>query len=114
MNGEVRIGTRFYRIFLLSLIFGVLWVKGYLWWVFSVALLLYLGDALIIPFISAASEYSRQPSPPPWQAAGSARQRSAASPARPPADADAENPGGSDDDFREPRPSRSAPRRKGP
>ena len=31
-----------------------------------------------------------------------------------PADADAENPSGSDDDFREPRPSRSAPRRKGP
>jgi hypothetical protein len=39
-----------YRIFLLSLIFGVLWVKGYLWWVFGVAILLYVMDiALNLP-----------------------------------------------------------------
>jgi len=31
-----------YRLFLLSLIVAVLWVKGYLWWVFGIAILLYL------------------------------------------------------------------------
>jgi membrane protein implicated in regulation of membrane protease activity len=31
-----------YRIFLLSLIVAVLWVKGYLWWVFGVASVLFV------------------------------------------------------------------------
>ncbi len=31
-----------YRIFLLSLIVAVLWVKGYLWWVFGIALGLFM------------------------------------------------------------------------
>jgi fatty acid desaturase len=31
-----------YRIFLLSLIVAVLWVKGYLWWVFGIALVLFM------------------------------------------------------------------------
>ncbi len=30
-----------YRIFLLSLIVAVLWVKGYLWWVFGIAIVLF-------------------------------------------------------------------------
>jgi len=31
-----------YRIFLLSLIVAVLWVKGYLWWVFGIAIVLFM------------------------------------------------------------------------
>src|SRR5204863_8197885 len=111
MNDQLNIGTRIYRLFLLSLIFGVLWVKGYLWWVFSIALLLYLSDTFLFPMISAASEYSRPSSGPQRMPSWAAEQRSAGPPARPPADA--ENPSGGDDDFREPKPSRSAPRRRG-
>ncbi len=36
-----------YRIFLLSLIFGVLWVKGYLWWVFGIAVCLYSMELVL-------------------------------------------------------------------
>jgi len=36
-----------YRLFLLSLIVAVLWVKGYLWWIFAIAILLYLIDGLM-------------------------------------------------------------------
>jgi len=35
------------RLFLLSLIVAVLWVKGYLWWIFGIAILLYLVDAIL-------------------------------------------------------------------
>jgi len=35
------------RLFLLSLIVAVLWVKGYLWWIFGIAILLYLIDAFM-------------------------------------------------------------------
>jgi membrane protein implicated in regulation of membrane protease activity len=31
-----------YRIFLLSLIVAVLWVKGYLWWIFGIAVVLFI------------------------------------------------------------------------
>src|SRR4051794_7908733 len=111
MNNHLNLGTRIYRLFLLSFIFGVLWVKGYLWWVFSIALLFYLSDTLLFPMISVASEYSRPSSGPQRLPSWSAEQRSAGPAARPPADG--ENPSGGDDDFREPRPSRSSPRRKG-
>ena len=37
-------GRRLYRLFLLSVLFGVLWAKGYLWSVFILAILLYLYD----------------------------------------------------------------------
>jgi hypothetical protein len=36
-----------YRLFLLSLIVAVLWVKGYLWWIFGIAILLYLIDGFM-------------------------------------------------------------------
>ena len=36
-----------YRIFLLSLIAAVLWVKGYLWWVFGIAVFLFLLNAFM-------------------------------------------------------------------
>ena len=31
-----------YQLFLLSLIVAVLWVKGYLWWVFGIAIVLFV------------------------------------------------------------------------
>ena len=46
------LGGRLYRIFLLSILFGVLWVKAYLWTAFIFALLLYLYDAIVIPALT--------------------------------------------------------------
>jgi hypothetical protein len=48
-------GRRLYRLFLLSIFFGVLWVKGYLWTVFICAILLYLYDAIVIPALATQS-----------------------------------------------------------
>jgi membrane protein implicated in regulation of membrane protease activity len=36
-----------YRIFLLSLIVAVLWVKGYLWWVFGIAIVLFTINMVV-------------------------------------------------------------------
>jgi hypothetical protein len=47
------VGRRLYRIFLLSVLFAVLWVKGYLWSAFILALLLYLYDTIVIPALTA-------------------------------------------------------------
>ncbi|MGO9469502.1 MAG: hypothetical protein ACLQIB_08670 [Isosphaeraceae bacterium] len=41
------IATLLYRIFLLSLIAAVLWVKGYLWWILGIAVFLYLLNAFM-------------------------------------------------------------------
>ncbi len=41
------LGRRLYRIFLLSILFAVLWVKGYLWTAFIIALLLYAYEIVI-------------------------------------------------------------------
>jgi hypothetical protein len=49
------LGRRLYRLFLLSILFGVLWVKGYLWTSFIFALLLYLYDAIILPSLATQS-----------------------------------------------------------
>jgi hypothetical protein len=43
------LGRRLYRLFLLSILFGVIWVKGYLWSAFVIALVLYLFDVVVIP-----------------------------------------------------------------
>jgi hypothetical protein len=51
-EGPFGLGRRLYRIFLLSILFGVLWVKGYLWTAFVIALLLYLYDAIVIPALT--------------------------------------------------------------
>jgi len=40
-SGQIIAGV-IYRIFLLSLIVLVLWVKGYLWWIFGIAVILFL------------------------------------------------------------------------
>ena len=103
-------GTRLYRLFLLSIMFSVLWVKEYLWSAFILALLLFLGDTFIVPMLQVVSnmppDYSaprRTKSPRPTTPSSTARtNEDAASP-----------PAGGGDDFREPMPGRSSPRRKG-
>jgi hypothetical protein len=35
------------RLFLLVVIFGVLWVKEYLWWAFGLAIVLYVVSAIM-------------------------------------------------------------------
>lgn len=103
-------GTHIYRLFLLSIVFGVLWVKGYLWWAFTMALLLFLGDTCISPMLRIAASMSPDDSAP--RRAKSPRQTIPPSPARTNEDA-ASSPARGGDDFREPMPGRSAPRRKG-
>ncbi|SRR5579883_569031 len=49
---ETALGRRLYRIFLLSILFGVLWIKGFLWTAFIVALMLYLLDTIILPALA--------------------------------------------------------------
>lgn len=40
-----------HRLFLLAAMFAVLWVKGYLWWIFGVALALYFASAVMMPVV---------------------------------------------------------------
>ena len=64
-EGEFGIGRRLYRIFLLSILFGVLWVKGFLWSAFIVALVLYLCDVIVVPALAMqAIELSESASEP--------------------------------------------------
>ncbi len=103
-------GTQIYRLFLLSMMFGVLWVKEYLWSAFILAFLLFLGDAFIIPFLQIASNLPD----------GSSAPRRTKTPRRtipsPPSPTDQDESGPQPqggEDFREPMPSRSSPRRRG-
>jgi hypothetical protein len=49
---SLRLLTGFlHRLFLLTAMFAVLWVKGYLWWIFGVALGLYLASAVMMPVV---------------------------------------------------------------
>jgi hypothetical protein len=91
---DLRLVTKmFYRLFILSWILAVLWVKGYLWWVFAVAAALLLVDVLV------------RMSPPPTnpsrsQPAKSSSKRKASN---------AEEPAvGADFSWREPKPPWSA------
>ena len=98
-----------YRLFLLSIMFGVLWVKEYLWWAFSIALLLYLLDTFFIPLLMVATSMPRERpevrwTKPPRPAKSASAAKTDEVEASPP-------PSGADD-FREPMPSRSSPRRK--
>jgi len=112
-NWEVTV----YRLFLLSILFAVLWAKEYLWTAFCLALLLYVSSLFFIPMlIEMSSMQGRPPIPIPTpepMPAGPSRQRRSASPA-PAIEEDEEPAAESNDDFREPRPSRSPPRRKSP
>jgi hypothetical protein len=104
-------GTRIYRIFLLSWVLGVLWAKGYLWWVFGIALLLYVWDAILFPFIVQGGVSLPESSEP--ESTDSAAAETSSRTSRRWAAADEEKPAEREDDFREPRPGRSSPRRKG-
>jgi hypothetical protein len=102
-------GTHLYRLFLLGIMFGVLWKKEYLWSAFVIALLLFLGDTLIIPALQIASNM-----PPENPAPRRPKSRRQTLPPSPPTDEDADGPAaGGGDDFREPMPGRPSPRRKG-
>jgi hypothetical protein len=77
------LGRRLYRMFLLSILFGVLWVKGFLWTAFIIALLLYLFDTILIPVLAMqsvelpepGSEPEPEPEPEPPPRRGRARGR---------------------------------------
>ena len=102
-------GTQLYRLFLLGIMFGVLWQKGYLWTAFLMALLLYLGDRLVIPMIQIAANMS-----PEYPAPRRPKSRRRRLPPSPPMDEDDDGPAAeSGDDFREPMPGRPSPGRKG-
>lgn len=84
-EGEFGLGRRLYRIFLLAILFGVLWVKGFLWSAFIIALVLYLYDAIVVPALAMqaielagsenepASENEPVPQPPPRRGRGRGR-----------------------------------------
>ncbi len=109
-KNQTELGLRIQRLFLLSIIFGVLWVKEYLWCAFFLAGLLYFGETLIAAMLQAALNASPEPTP----RRRTRRQREMMPPTPAWTSEDAEGPpveGGAD--FREPPPSRPAPRRKG-
>lgn len=62
---RVTLGRYLYRIFLLSVLFGILWTKGYLWTVFVFALLLYLFETILKPILEleAARRFDLEPEP---------------------------------------------------
>jgi hypothetical protein len=88
-----------YRLFLVSWIFAVLWVKGYLWWVFGIAALLFVLEMVKALASSSRSGGDFRPAAP------RSHGRASSTNSR-----DEE-----DNDFwREPRPPRSAPQTKKP
>ena len=101
MKNKLDLGPWIYRLFLLSFLFAVLWVKGYLWWVFGIALVLFLADTVVFPLLSVAVSMSALP-------VARARRPKASS------QAGASGPAAGGEDFREPKPSRSSPQRRGP
>jgi hypothetical protein len=78
---EFGLSRRLYRIFLLSILFGVLWIKGFLWSAFIVALILYLLDTVVLPALAmqavqmpeAEDQPEAEPEPPPRRGGGRGR-----------------------------------------
>jgi len=59
---SLRLLTGFFdRLFLLAAMFAVLWVKGYLWWIFGAALGLYLASVLAVPTARELVQGARAP-----------------------------------------------------
>ena len=108
-KNQVDLGIRIQQLFFLAIIFGVLWVKGYLWCAFFLAGLLYFGETLLAAAFRAALSVS--PEPTPRRRTESQREMMPPTPDRSSEDA-GESPADSGDDFREPPPSRSSPRRR--
>src|SRR5215471_8437713 len=80
MKKKLDLGLWIYRLFLLSVMFAVLWVKGYLWWAFGIALILYLADTIVFPFLSVAASMPPGTTARPRNAKAT-RQTSASGPA---------------------------------
>ena len=106
---HIDLGIRIQRLFLLSIIFGVLWVKQYLWSAFLLAGLLYFGEGLLAAVVRAAMSVPQDPAP--RRRTRSRQEMMPPVPTR--TNDDAEEPAvEAGDDFREPPPSRSAPRKR--
>jgi hypothetical protein len=109
-KNAIDLGTRIYRVFLLAIVFGVLWVKEYLWMAFLLSLLLFLGDTLLMPVLRAAVTVPPAPRPrgrrrPQWEMMPTLPTSPGEEASEPAVE------GG--EDFREPPPPRrSAPRKR--
>jgi hypothetical protein len=88
-----------YRLFLLSWILAVLWVKGYLWWIFAVSVIALIASLLVDISRAAAN------APAPQRARTLPKRRFSSG-------GNAEEP--VDGSWREPMPPRSVPRSKNP
>jgi len=96
MDEKYFIGRLIYRLFLLSWFFAILWVKGYLWWLLAIAVLLFVGSVLVsTPFSVRAVDESK----PEMPAAKRRRWTTKMSE-------------DDDDTWREPKPSQPTPRTK--
>jgi hypothetical protein len=65
MNESSPISDLVYRLFLLSWIFAVLWVKEYLWWAFALAASLLVWHGIILPMIAVSGTINSNPGEPP-------------------------------------------------
>jgi hypothetical protein len=108
-QNQFDLGIRIQQLFFLSIIFGVLWVKEYLWCAFLLAGLLYFWESLLAAAFRAALSSPTQPIP--RKRTKPQRQTLPPSIARTSEDEEAP-PTSSGDDFREPPPSRSAPKKR--
>jgi hypothetical protein len=97
MNGLRSLSNVVFQLLFLSLMFAVLWVKGYLWWVFFIALGLFLLTMLPVPSHPPPEAGPSQPVVPP--------KAGRASSAQTPDEREY-------DSLREPRPPRTASRPK--
>jgi hypothetical protein len=61
MNDSPFISRLVYRLFLLSWIFAVLWVKEYFWWTFTIAALLLLMHDIILPAVALSKTIDTVP-----------------------------------------------------
>jgi hypothetical protein len=112
MNGWAAISTLVYRLFLLSWIFAVLWVKEYLWWTFTLAALLLLLSEIILPTVALAKTLNSDPAVPRSNPVPSTKSDPMVPRSNP-----VPSTGGGDDDgdpdvWREPKPPRSSSRTK--
>jgi hypothetical protein len=63
MKDQPGISGLIYRLFLLSWILSVLWVKGYLWWIFGVSIVLFVAHLFSNVPISSTPAATAQPRP---------------------------------------------------
>jgi membrane-bound metal-dependent hydrolase YbcI (DUF457 family) len=97
MNDSPFISRLVYRLFLLSWIFAVLWVKEYLWWTFTLAGLLLLLSEIILPMAALSGTNDSKPM---------------VSPSNPTPSSSGSVDDGDPDVWREPKPPRSSSRSK--